>query len=233
MFRKLLSAITSTAVVAGLVTAGAVAGTVATAAPAAAVTGGSLVVTKTFDPKTSGASSSFTIDYSCTNGGPSGTTTVTAGGQATIPVASNAGNTTCTVVEPSPTSPAGWGFFLPVFSGSNQQSDTPFEGEVTFTQNNQTRTLNLANQIDAVPLSTTGSGSNGVTVQTSANPVIPNSCGIDTTLVLDASGSISNAGAVQDVRDASNALLNTLKDTKSTARILQFSNNSQQLAART
>ncbi len=36
MFRKLLSAITSTAVVAGLVTAGAVAGTVATAAPAAA-----------------------------------------------------------------------------------------------------------------------------------------------------------------------------------------------------
>ena len=118
---------------------------------------------------------------------------------------------------------------------ATRQSDTPFEGEVTFTQNNQTRTLNLANQIDAVPLSTTGSGSgsNGETVQTSANPVIPNSCGIDTTLVLDASGSISNAGAVQDVRDASNALLNTLKDTKSTARILQFSNNSQQLATRT
>ncbi|MEI2621453.1 MAG: hypothetical protein V9G09_12015 [Candidatus Nanopelagicales bacterium] len=42
MFRKLLSAITSTAVVAGLVTAGAVAGTVATAAPAAAA----------FDPST-------------------------------------------------------------------------------------------------------------------------------------------------------------------------------------
>lgn len=66
-----------------------------------------------------------------------------------------------------------------------------------------------------------------------ANPVIPESCGLDATLVLDASGSIQQQSAVDKVRTAGKAFLGALKDTKSTARITQFGTFSDQLATRT
>ena len=70
-------------------------------------------------------------------------------------------------------------------------------------------------------------------VTPAANPVIPQSCGLDATLVLDASGSISSSSAVEKVRSAGNAFVKALKDTKSTTRITQFGTFSDQLAPRT
>ena len=54
------------------------------------------------------------------------------------------------------------------------------------------------------------------------NPPMADSCGTDAVLVLDASGSIDSAHAVDDVRDAGEAFLDALADTGSTARVLQF-----------
>ncbi len=66
-----------------------------------------------------------------------------------------------------------------------------------------------------------------------ANPPIEQSCGLELTLVLDASGSVSSSHAVDDVRDAGDALLTALKDTNSFARVSQFASLSQSLAGRT
>ncbi len=66
-----------------------------------------------------------------------------------------------------------------------------------------------------------------------ANPTISNSCGLDATLVLDASGSIQTSNAVEQVRSAGKAFVRALKDTKSTARVTQFATFSEQLAPRT
>jgi LPXTG-motif cell wall-anchored protein len=65
------------------------------------------------------------------------------------------------------------------------------------------------------------------------NPPIEESCGVDVTLVLDASGSISNSGAVEDVRDAAEAFLDALANTNSTARVTQFATVSEELAPST
>jgi uncharacterized repeat protein (TIGR01451 family) len=65
-----------------------------------------------------------------------------------------------------------------------------------------------------------------------SNPEIADSCGIDVTLVLDASGSIQSSNAVDDVRDAAEAFLDALADTGSYARVTQFATFSAELAAR-
>ena len=62
------------------------------------------------------------------------------------------------------------------------------------------------------------------------NPPVPDSCGTDVVLVLDASGSISSSNAVDEVRDAGEAFLDALADTGSTASVLQFGSVSEQLA---
>ena len=54
------------------------------------------------------------------------------------------------------------------------------------------------------------------------NPPVEEACGVDITLVLDASGSIQSSDAVDDVRDAAHAFLTALKDTNSTARVVDF-----------
>jgi hypothetical protein len=64
------------------------------------------------------------------------------------------------------------------------------------------------------------------------NPPIARECGIDLTLILDASGSVSSSHAVEDVRDAGDAFLSALQDTNSTARVIQFATASEELAAR-
>ena len=64
------------------------------------------------------------------------------------------------------------------------------------------------------------------------NPTISETCGLDATLILDASGSIQNAGAVNKVRTASYDLLAALTDTNSTLRITQFGTFSGQLSSR-
>jgi uncharacterized repeat protein (TIGR01451 family) len=65
------------------------------------------------------------------------------------------------------------------------------------------------------------------------NPPIEESCGVDLTVVLDASGSIESSHAVEDVRNAGDALLTALKNTNSTARVTQFATFAQQLAPQT
>lgn len=64
------------------------------------------------------------------------------------------------------------------------------------------------------------------------NPPIEKACGIDVTLVLDASGSVNSSHAVGNVRDAATAFLDGLADTGSTARVIQFATIAQQLAPR-
>ena len=64
------------------------------------------------------------------------------------------------------------------------------------------------------------------------NPDIVEDCGVDVTLILDASGSIQDAGAVDDVRDAAEAFLVALADTSSTARVIDFGSNARQTAAK-
>jgi uncharacterized repeat protein (TIGR01451 family) len=65
------------------------------------------------------------------------------------------------------------------------------------------------------------------------NPTIADSCGVDTTLVLDASGSINSSHAVEQVRAAAQAFLDALKDTRSRARVTQFATVSAELAPST
>ncbi|MFC8680948.1 LPXTG cell wall anchor domain-containing protein [Microbacterium ureisolvens] len=64
------------------------------------------------------------------------------------------------------------------------------------------------------------------------NPDIRKQCGLDITLVLDASGSVSQANAVGNVREAANAFLTGFQDTGSTARVLQFASFAGELAPR-
>jgi uncharacterized repeat protein (TIGR01451 family) len=68
-------------------------------------------------------------------------------------------------------------------------------------------------------------------VPPAANPEIEQSCGLDLTLVMDASGSIGDDD--DNVRAAGDALLSALKNTNSTARVTQFATLSQLLASRT
>ena len=65
------------------------------------------------------------------------------------------------------------------------------------------------------------------------NPPIDESCGIDVTMILDASGSIRSAGAVDSVRNAAQAFLEALADTNSTARVIDFGTNARQTAPKT
>lgn len=69
-------------------------------------------------------------------------------------------------------------------------------------------------------------------VPTDPNPPIAKACGIDVTLILDASGSVNSSHAVENVRDAGRSFLGALQDTNSTARVIQFATVSQQLADR-
>jgi len=69
-------------------------------------------------------------------------------------------------------------------------------------------------------------------VTPSTNPAIEETCGLDATLILDASGSISSAGAVNTVRGAADDLIGALKDTNSTLRVTQFATFSGELSAR-
>ena len=62
------------------------------------------------------------------------------------------------------------------------------------------------------------------------NPDVAEQCGLPVTLVLDASGSIQSAGAVELVRDAAEAFLDAVKDTGSTARVIDFGTFSRQTA---
>jgi uncharacterized repeat protein (TIGR01451 family) len=81
----------------------------------------------------------------------------------------------------------------------------------------------------AVPLSPPANAA----VAPSPNPEIPQACGIDLTLVLDASGSIESSHAVDKVRQAGSTLLDSLSNTSSTARVIQFATLSERLASRT
>ncbi|HEY5787247.1 MAG TPA: vWA domain-containing protein [Microlunatus sp.] len=64
------------------------------------------------------------------------------------------------------------------------------------------------------------------------NPTIAKECGLDITLVLDASGSVQSSKAVEQVRDAAEAFLDALADTGSTARVIQFASLAEVLAPR-
>ena len=63
--------------------------------------------------------------------------------------------------------------------------------------------------------------------------MVPEVCGINVTLILDASGSVSQAHAVEDVRDSARAFLEALADTSSTARVIDFGTVARVSAPRT
>jgi len=64
------------------------------------------------------------------------------------------------------------------------------------------------------------------------NPQVSETCGINVTLILDASGSVSQAHAVENVRDSARAFLEALADTNSTARVIDFGTVARVSAAR-
>ena len=65
------------------------------------------------------------------------------------------------------------------------------------------------------------------------NPPIAKACGIDVSLVLDASGSVEiGARGRRRARIAAAELLDAVKDTGSTARVLQFATLAEELAPR-
>ncbi len=63
------------------------------------------------------------------------------------------------------------------------------------------------------------------------NPEVPEECGLNVTLVLDASGSIGNSN--DEVRNAARAFLDALKDTGSSGRVVDFATKARQTAPMT
>ncbi len=70
-------------------------------------------------------------------------------------------------------------------------------------------------------------------VNPAPNPLVSETCGINVTLILDASGSVSQAHAVENVRDSARAFLEALADTSSTARVIDFGTVARVSAPRT
>ena len=81
-------------------------------------------------------------------------------------------------------------------------------------------------------LSVVGAAPAAAAVAPAPNPPIAKQCGIDITLILDASGSVQQSNAVGAVRTAASAFLDALQDTGSTARVIQFASIAQELAPR-
>lgn len=89
---------------------------------------GSLVISKEFNPQTSGFAGTFAIDYACVNGATpvtNGTVQLAAGQNQTITGLPT--GTVCAVTEPTlPAPPAGWQFNPPTFTpGNNVTVTTP------------------------------------------------------------------------------------------------------------
>lgn len=75
------------------------------------------------------------------------------------------------------------------------------------------------------------SASLGSKPTTAVNPQVPDECGINITVVLDASGSIG--GNNQNVRNAARAFLDALKDTGSSGRVVDFASAARETAPMT
>ena len=98
---------------------------------------GSLTITKSFDPKTSGYDKAFDIGYKCENEAQ-GTVSLKAGQSETINGIPT--GTECQVTEVKPTDPpAGWSFSDPVYD--------PADGKVKVTEKNQTVSVTVTNEI--------------------------------------------------------------------------------------
>lgn len=69
-------------------------------------------------------------------------------------------------------------------------------------------------------------------VDVSPNPKVAEACEMDFSLMLDASGSISSAKAVEKVRGAATTFVNALAGSKSTLRLEQFATATSVLASR-
>ena len=99
---------------------------------------GSLVISKEFNPQTSGFVGTFAIDYACVEGATpvkNGTVQLAGGQSETIPGLPT--GTVCTVTEPTlPAAPTGWQFNAPVFSPGNQVSVTTPGQQVSVTVTN-------------------------------------------------------------------------------------------------
>ena len=98
---------------------------------------GSLKITKVFDPKTSGYTAAFNIDYKCQDEAQ-GTVSLQAGESKTIDGIPT--GTECQVTEVKPTDPpAGWSFSDPVYD--------PASGKVTVAEKGQTVSVTVTNEI--------------------------------------------------------------------------------------
>ncbi|MDI9627195.1 MAG: DUF5979 domain-containing protein, partial [Acidobacteriota bacterium] len=98
---------------------------------------GSLKITKSFDPKTSGYDKAFDIGYKCENEAQ-GTVSLKAGQSETIDGIPT--GTECQVTEVKPTDPpAGWSFSEPTFD--------PPSGKVKVTEKDKTMSVTVTNEI--------------------------------------------------------------------------------------
>ena len=98
---------------------------------------GSLTITKSFNPKSSGYDKAFTIGYQCADEAKQ-TVALKAGESTTITGIPT--GTECTVSEAKPTDPpAGWSFSQPVYD--------PADGKVTVTRKDQNVSVTVTNEI--------------------------------------------------------------------------------------
>lgn len=107
-----------------------------------------------------------------------------------------------------------------VTGGANNQSATSY----AFRTGSQLRAGNTYQSGDDFMASSGNATSGGVWQISRANPQLPETCeaGLDVALVLDLSGSVSNAGALGDLKDASKEMTEALHGTGSSLALYTF-----------
>lgn len=135
------------------------------------------------------------------------------------------------VVQPANGSPAGW-YANPKLStgtaATGASTDYRFQAKFTLASGNTYRSTTQSNFM----VNTSDSASNnnvestGVWQQSRNNPALAQTCGIDVALILDFSGSVANAGAVQNLKDAAGKFVDALVGTPSRMSLFTFSEKS-------
>lgn len=157
---------------------------------------------------------------------PTATCTTDANGQCWMKVPTRGSKSSSAgYLVKADTAPTGWEL-LPRLVTDNSYS--------VATQNYSfyTGAANSKNSAGARTIAVPGSKSNGTRTSAGnwatarANPQLDPVCGIDVALLVDLSGSVKNAGAVQQVRDASSAVVNALAGTPSNIALHTFGNTS-------
>ncbi len=238
MFRKLLSAVTSTAVVAGLVTAGAV----ATATPAAATvpppeSGKAVVSVKVGGDRTGINGVARTKDVQLqlyrNNSGAPGTAIADAWGTCIsdgdgdcsfqVPIGTTGITAGSSVWVKFKSAPTGWYGIDSLRVGSIPTPGTPvaYQFQTPGLQSGSTYRSGTQFMTDTGLTSNTASG--GIWQISRNNPAFPPKCGIKVALLLDVSGSVGSN--LKNLKNAAKTFVDSLVGTPSQVALYTFAQN--------